>query len=111
MSTENHRLHEQLIKLGDMMGDGLHHESDGKWISKEYRKVFNAIQRNDPEMRLVAAEQRKKKNKSIDEQMAKMLSTMTCKCGGVLVQSRSGSKIAYCTICPARYKASKNKKP
>ena len=36
-------LHSQLIKLGDMMGDGLHHEPDGRWISKEYTKVLRAL--------------------------------------------------------------------
>ena len=29
-----------LVKLGDMMGDGLHLESDGKWIEKEYKKTL-----------------------------------------------------------------------
>lgn len=27
------RLHKDLIKLGDMIGEGLHLEPDGKWIS------------------------------------------------------------------------------
>lgn len=34
---DNKKLHEQLIKLGDMMGDGLHHEDGGKWIEREYK--------------------------------------------------------------------------
>jgi len=34
-------LQRQLIKLGDMMGDGLHHESP--WIAKEYRKVAKRL--------------------------------------------------------------------
>lgn len=32
------RLYGQLVKLGDMMGDGLHHEPGGKWISRDYKK-------------------------------------------------------------------------
>lgn len=32
-------LHQQLIRLGDMMGDGLHLEQDGKWIEKEYKHI------------------------------------------------------------------------
>lgn len=36
-ATKAH-LHRQLVKLGDMMGDGLHLEPDGKWISKEYKQ-------------------------------------------------------------------------
>ena len=36
-------LHQQLIRLGDMIGDGLHLEPDGKWIEKEYRSVAIAL--------------------------------------------------------------------
>lgn len=35
-------LHRQLVKLGDMIGDGLHDEPDGKWITKEYRHLQSA---------------------------------------------------------------------
>jgi hypothetical protein len=34
-------LHRQLIKLGDMMGDGLHHEEP--WIAKEYTKIAKIL--------------------------------------------------------------------
>ena len=40
-------LYRQLVKLGDMMGDGLHHEPDGKWIEKEYNKICKVLH---PEM-------------------------------------------------------------
>lgn len=40
--TKDH-FHRQLIKLGDMMGDGLHHEPDGKWIEKEYKQILKAL--------------------------------------------------------------------
>jgi len=36
-SDNNEHLLAQLVKLGDMMGDGLHNEPDGKWIEREYR--------------------------------------------------------------------------
>lgn len=36
-------LHRQLVKLGDMMGDGLHKEPDGKWISREYAKIAKQL--------------------------------------------------------------------
>jgi len=41
--TEESRDHlsRQLIKLGDMMGDGLHYEEP--WIAKEYKKVSKAL--------------------------------------------------------------------
>ena len=32
-----------LIQLGDMMGDGLHHEPDGYWIPKEYKRILRAL--------------------------------------------------------------------
>ena len=99
----NDRLHDQLIKLGDMMGDGLHHESDGKWIEKEYSKIFNSLH---PE---VAKERRAKKAIATNESMAKLLEQKQCTCGGSLKQSRSGSIIAYCTVCKKRYKATKKK--
>lgn len=31
-------LHQRLICLGDMMGDGLHLERDGRWIAREYKR-------------------------------------------------------------------------
>ena len=39
--TERDRLHQQLIKLGDMMADGLHYEDPS--ISREYRKVSKLL--------------------------------------------------------------------
>lgn len=42
-TTDNERLHNQLIRLGDMLGDGLHHESDGAWIPGGYRRVSKAL--------------------------------------------------------------------
>ena len=41
MESDRAYLHKQLIKLGDMMGDGLHHEDPS--ISAEYRKVAKAL--------------------------------------------------------------------
>jgi hypothetical protein len=96
-------LHNQLIKLGDMMGDGLHYEPDGKWIEKEYRKVFNLLY---PEHK---KELRSKKSDRTNEQMKKLLEMKTCSCGGKLKQARSGSSVAYCEVCNNRYKATKKK--
>jgi len=33
----------QFCKLGEMMGDGLHHEADGKWIAIEYKKLSRIL--------------------------------------------------------------------
>ncbi len=40
-ATERERLHKDLIKLGDMMGNGLHYEDPS--ISREYRKVAKLL--------------------------------------------------------------------
>lgn len=106
--TGNDRLWNQFAKLGEMMGDGLHHESDGKWITKEYNKLAKIL---IPELKEKSKERRKIKSQRINEQMINLLAIKKCMCGGSLSQSRSGSKICYCTICNKRYQASSNKKP
>lgn len=85
------------------MGDGLHHEPDGKWIEREYKQIFNALY---PEAR---KEARKLKAERTNEQMKSLLETRKCSCGGSLKQSRSGSLVCYCTECNLRYKAKTKK--
>lgn len=99
-------LHRQLVKLGDMMGDGLHYESDGKWITKEYRRVARALGYDMPA----------KKNKphngemtiEINARMAARITEVSCKaCGGELKQVRSGSMRASCKKCGAKFQLMK----
>lgn len=102
---------EQFARLGEMIGDGLHNEPDGKWISKEYKRLMLLL---NPDIKQSLADQRKAKNERIDNQILKLIATRKCTqkdCGGQLYQSRSGSKIMFCSKCKARYKAisSKNK--
>lgn len=102
---------DQFCKLGEMIGDGLHNEPDGKWISKEYRRLMLLL---NPDIKQLLANQRKEKNERIDNQILKIIATIKCKkedCNGQLYQSKSGSKIMTCSKCLARYKpvASKNK--
>jgi hypothetical protein len=101
---------DMFCRLGEMMGDGLHYEADGKWIAKEYRRLAKALL----PMTDMEKEHNKKlraiKNESIDKQMAEVLSRSKCSCGGTLVQKRSGAKVAYCTSCNARYTAKPKKK-
>ena len=33
----------QFCRIGEMMGDGLHYEADGKWISKEYKRLAKIL--------------------------------------------------------------------
>ena len=92
--TKDH-LHRQLIKLGDMMGDGLHHEPDGKWISKEYKKILKA---------LGIGPKRKNNSEQINKRMLERVKVVRCQqCQGGLVQTRSGSRRAQCIGCGARY--------
>lgn len=94
----NQRLHSQLVKLGDMMGDGLHLEPDGKWISREYRAVAKALGYEMPK--------RPRQNHSvqINESMGERVKSVTCAtCSGELKQIRSGSMRAVCQQCGARF--------
>lgn len=88
-------LHSQLIKLGDMMGDGLHHEPDGKWIPREYKKVMKA---------LGIGPKRRNNSEAINKAMVPRLKDVKCqKCQGDLKQTKSGSKRGKCVGCGARY--------
>ena len=92
--TKKH-LGNQLIKLGDMMGDGLHHESDGKWIAKEYQRVSKA---------LGYGPLRANNSAPINARMAQRVTEVACQnCGGTLKQTRSGSMKARCTSCKAGF--------
>ena len=101
-STDKEFLYRQLIKLGDMMGDGLHHEPDGKWISIEYRKILKA---------LGIAPKRKSNVSLINKNMANALLTTKCnKCHGKLKQTKSGAMRAICIKCGCKYQFKKRKK-
>lgn len=97
-------LHRQLVKLGDMMGDGLHHEPGGKLIEKEYRQVANALGYIQPKPR-------SNNSKAINEAMSKVLEVTSCPgCGGKLKQTRSGAKRAQCVDCQGKFQFGKVKK-
>lgn len=87
------RLYSQLVKLGDMMGDGLHLEPDGKWISKEYKQIAKALG-------LLPKEDRSARIEAINNQMVKRVADVKCgKCNSELKQTRSGAKRAKCQGC------------
>ncbi len=117
------QLNNQLIKLGDMMGDGLHHESDGKWISIEYKKVFDDIMKieasNGDEVAIDYLNKKrdlKQKRKearwgNLQPQIETLLKEKksVC-CNEQLVQQRKSSLILQCTKCLKRYKLKTTKK-
>lgn len=95
------RLHDQLVKLGDMIGDGLHLEPDGKWIAKEYRKVARALGYGAP---------RASNAEAINKAMAEAVERCRCrKCGGQLQQTKSGSLRAACASCGTKYQFKRSK--
>lgn len=104
MKQDDDFLWRQFCRLGEMMGDGLHHEAGGRWISCEYKRLSRIL------MPDVFAEMRKNKADAVDVQMDKLIKTVKCKkCGGDLRQSRKGSKVAYCNDCNTRYVGVKKK--
>jgi hypothetical protein len=105
----NDFLWRQFCKLGEMMGDGLHYEQDGKWIAKEYRELAKILLPPNDEYKRLSTLRRKQKNESVDSKMVE-LTKIKCECGGTLKQARSGSKVAYCIDCKSRYKATVKKK-
>lgn len=104
---ENELEWNQFCRLGEMMGDGLHHEADGKWISKEYRRLSRLL---IPEIKDRDKAMRKAKADNIDKKIAKLIEIKRCeKDGGQLVQKRSGTKLVYCQTCNTRYVAQSKK--
>ncbi|QUG77929.1 hypothetical protein GKQ23_13745 [Erwinia sp. E602] len=96
-AEDRERLSRQLIRLGDMIGDGLHLEPDGKWISKEYRRVAKALGYE------LGKRPRRNNGDAINQRMAERVNEVRCqKCGGSLKQTRSGSLQAKCESCGAQ---------
>lgn len=89
-------LEDRLVRLGDMMGDGLHLEPGGKWIEWEYKKTLQALG-------LLGPTKRKNNSEKINEFMAKRLKEVKCTCGSELIQSRSGSFIGKCLKCGKKF--------
>jgi hypothetical protein len=98
-------LYRDLVKLGDMLGDGMGDEPDGKWIKEEYRRVSKALGIGAP---------RRNNTDAINKRMAERVAEQPCSsCGGTLRQTRSGSMKGRCTSCGTGYtllKISKRKK-
>lgn len=89
-------LEDRLVRLGDMMGDGLHLEPGGRWIEREYKKTLKSLG-------LLELVKRKNNSNKINEFMAKRLKEVKCTCGSELVQSRSGSFIGKCNKCGKKF--------
>jgi hypothetical protein len=99
----NEHMWRQFIRLGDMIGDGLHHEEP--WISKEYKQLAKILCPPTEEEKAFMKGRRQQNKAIIDEQMTNLLKDRKCTCGGDIKQARSGSKVAYCQKCKQRFKA------
>lgn len=101
MSDKAH-LHRQLVKLGDMMGDGQHLEPDGKWIAREYRQTMKALGMIKAKPRDI---------EGINRLVAAYLSAnpySPC-CQNALSQTRSGSLRVKCGSCDKKYQLGSKK--
>lgn len=95
--TTSRILHDRLVKLGDMLGDGLADEPGGREILREYKAVARQLGYGpSQEMRRAR----------IDAAMEKAVQVQRCKCGGALVQTRKGALRAQCVLCKQRYQFS-----
>lgn len=89
------KLHADLVRLGDMMGDGMHHEPGGKWIEQSYKRVAKA---------LGYGPKRRNNGPAIDKAMGEFLAKTPCpSCGGRLEQKRAGSRRAKCSQCQKEF--------
>jgi hypothetical protein len=102
MERDNEFEWRQFCKLGEMIGDGLHHEDP--WISKEYKRLQKILLPETKEEKEYKNKVRKLKNENIDNQISERLKTDRCQCGSELKQIRSGSKKVKCVKCENRYK-------
>ncbi len=84
------------------MGDGLHHEPNGKWIEREYKKTLKLLG--------IKSTNNTRNTENIDSFMVERCNKEKCKCGGALKQVRRGSFIAKCSICGEKYRLGQRKK-
>jgi len=97
---------EQFCRLGERIGDGDLEGEEKKWIEKEYKKLSKILIKDDPDLQKYYRKQRQERSEIRNRKMKQLMEKFKCtKCNGKLRQSRSGSYVAYCKICSARYKA------
>lgn len=111
IQNDNQHLWDRFIRLGEMIGDGLHYEEP--WISKDYKQLMKILCPPTPEEKAIKSEIRRKKNENIDKQIQERLITDKCsKCNSDLKQTRKGSKVVQCVNkdCKARYQYRSKKK-
>lgn len=101
----------QFCRLGEMIGDGLHHEEP--WISKEYKRLSKILLPETEEEKKYKREIKQLRNQNINNQINEKLKIDACIfCGSSLKQIRSGSKTVVCTNsnCGKKFKYKSKKK-
>ncbi len=91
----------QFCRLGEMIGDGMHHEEP--WISREYKRLQKILIPDTPEVKEFKRKARKLRNENIDKQVKERLLTDKCSCGSEMKQTRSGSKTVKCLSCNKKW--------
>lgn len=96
-NTDKGYLHRQLVKLGDMLGDG----DAEPWVGKEYRRICRLLGYTSNRRRTDAA-----RTETINARMVERCQEEQCpECKRhSLKQSRSGSMSASCTLCGRSFK-------
>jgi len=99
MSDEELWNYQKLDRLGQLIADGEADEPGGEWIRREYRQTCRILGI------IKITRKRKVSSVKINEFMAERIRNEKCgKCNGELKQSRSGSFVAVCVNCKARYR-------
>lgn len=89
-------LSNQLIRLGDMLGDG----DAEPWVGKEYRRICKLLGYTSNRRRTDAA-----RAAAINDKMVERVKETRCqRCQGELKQSRSGSMVGACVSCGAKFR-------
>lgn len=100
---------ERFARLGEMIGDGLHYEPDGKWITREYRSLMHYL---IPETKKADKEQRAARRKQVNDRLKELLKDFKChNCNqvGTVTQNRSGARRCKC-YCGQNFTLKKPKK-
>lgn len=88
------RLHKDLVKLGDMLGDG---DCD-PWVGQAYKRTLKALGMLPKRRASVSTI-----NEAVKVCLEKKQTCPNCQQEGTLVQTRSGAKRVKCTQCDSKF--------
>lgn len=105
-------LYRQLVRLGDMIGDGLDQEPGGAWIRREYKATMKALGLTLPARPRAKNPHAAELKEKINRLMLNRVNSVCCpECKTLtLKQLKSGSLKAQCTTCKQVYQLLKRGK-